>query len=449
MDLPVARYCPNCKQSLQTGLYHCLQCGRSPIPRDVLHFFMRASAAASLGIEPGQLRTEEYPDGTMAIFFEIPDGVVLDDRQRRAAQSGARLSGFEPIVASAIGWEAEVSVPVRAVGRQPRRLDVADVAHKVNIELDGIEHGWSEQFELDRLYDEALRAAGWTVLRFPNVEAQEELDSLCRAGHAAAGTAWQRPVSGETEGALSYASSADLEDLLHRLLSSFTAPFIVQPRPNGLIFLWIELGARVVPFGWLNVPSANFSFTRISTRLSGAGRAPLPAMVNALRDLGLYEAMAGGVLQVRRDFEPKIEGVIAALETHLTDPAIQFARLSPIAQIGTLVKRASERIQVEAIDTLIEGDGLLVSAALRPGRSATVLAEGLLRGLRMKFLRTSLTEVDHLKVRISAGDKVLCEVTSDRETIRRAARARPERLLIWSGFVGEEMSQPIDAVPDF
>ncbi len=79
---------------------------------------------------------------------------------------------------------------------------VADFAHvrgMLVIEIDGETHGSAEEIDHDRRRDEYMKARGWTVVRFPNVEVHENVDGLIEhltrrlSPHPAAGS--RRPTS--------------------------------------------------------------------------------------------------------------------------------------------------------------------------------------------------------------------------------------------------------------
>jgi very-short-patch-repair endonuclease len=72
-------------------------------------------------------------------------------------------------------------VPTRAKKINPDRLpshykiDVANEALKIAIEVDGVSHGMLTRQEQDRKKERFLRRCGWTVLRFSNQDVMERL----------------------------------------------------------------------------------------------------------------------------------------------------------------------------------------------------------------------------------------------------------------------------------
>lgn len=75
-------------------------------------------------------------------------------------------------LADLLGWPMEVIVPTgrpRAPGLPTHyKLDLANPAAKIAVEVDGGSHGALSRRAADRRKDEWLTAAGWTVLRFTN-----------------------------------------------------------------------------------------------------------------------------------------------------------------------------------------------------------------------------------------------------------------------------------------
>ncbi|WP_413937143.1 endonuclease domain-containing protein [Nitrospira sp. BLG_1] len=56
------------------------------------------------------------------------------------------------------------------------KLDVANVALKVGIEIDGLSHNLIERRAADRKKEEFMASIGWRVLRFTNEEVEKNLD---------------------------------------------------------------------------------------------------------------------------------------------------------------------------------------------------------------------------------------------------------------------------------
>jgi Uncharacterized protein conserved in bacteria len=73
-----------------------------------------------------------------------------------------------------LGWEIEVAIPTRI----PRgsgyptcyKLDIANKALKIGVEVDGFSHTSLARQAQDRKKDSFFAGIGWTVLRFTNEE---------------------------------------------------------------------------------------------------------------------------------------------------------------------------------------------------------------------------------------------------------------------------------------
>jgi len=57
--------------------------------------------------------------------------------------------------------------------------DFACPSRKLIVEVDGSHHGHDDVLVYDRERDEALKLAGWTVLRFWNDDVLQKLDDVC------------------------------------------------------------------------------------------------------------------------------------------------------------------------------------------------------------------------------------------------------------------------------
>lgn len=83
-------------------------------------------------------------------------------------------------LSEALGWPMEVVVVthLRREAGNPRhyKLDVANQAEKVAIEVDGGSHCALARQEQDRRKDAFLSSVGWTVLRFSNQQVLTDLD---------------------------------------------------------------------------------------------------------------------------------------------------------------------------------------------------------------------------------------------------------------------------------
>ena len=84
-------------------------------------------------------------------------------------------------LASALGWETEISVPTKAKRGTGMptcyKLDVGNPALKLGIEVDGASHQSPAKREQDQRKEAFLRSCGWTVLRFQNQQVKTDLGS--------------------------------------------------------------------------------------------------------------------------------------------------------------------------------------------------------------------------------------------------------------------------------
>jgi len=87
-------------------------------------------------------------------------------------------------VANALGLQMEYAIPTRAVKHRFKSLpncykvDIADPARRLAIEIDGATHNTKKWKFLDKRKTEVLNALGWSVLRFSNQRVDSELDSV-------------------------------------------------------------------------------------------------------------------------------------------------------------------------------------------------------------------------------------------------------------------------------
>lgn len=97
--------------------------------------------------------------------------------------NGKGLTVPQSHLAQALGWDTEVIVRTgqRRVNAEHLpshyKLDIADRALKVAIEVDGGSHAMRERQEQDAKKTAFLSSRGWTVLRFSNRDVMERLEA--------------------------------------------------------------------------------------------------------------------------------------------------------------------------------------------------------------------------------------------------------------------------------
>lgn len=86
------------------------------------------------------------------------------------------------LLAEALGWPTEVILRTGG-GYKPYhyKLDIANRALKIAIEVDGMSHGLLARKAQDARKDAFLRGHGWTVLRFSNQAVMENLSACVLA----------------------------------------------------------------------------------------------------------------------------------------------------------------------------------------------------------------------------------------------------------------------------
>lgn len=73
-------------------------------------------------------------------------------------------------------------------------VDFACPAKKLVVEVDGSQHGTSDQAEADQTRTAKLERLGWTVLRFWNDDILRDIDGVCQHIVATAGLGGHQPL---------------------------------------------------------------------------------------------------------------------------------------------------------------------------------------------------------------------------------------------------------------
>ncbi|MBI2755365.1 MAG: DUF559 domain-containing protein [Chloroflexi bacterium] len=74
-----------------------------------------------------------------------------------------------------LGWSAEFCIPTGQRSWPCARVDLAEPALKIAVEIDGASHHTAKQKNRDMRKTAMLVALGWTVLRFWNAEVDRQL----------------------------------------------------------------------------------------------------------------------------------------------------------------------------------------------------------------------------------------------------------------------------------
>jgi hypothetical protein len=97
--------------------------------------------------------------------------------------NGTGLTAAQAALASKIGWPTEYIVPTGERGKgipTHYKLDLAEPAAKIAVELDGQSHRGLKVQAADRRKEAWLRERGWTVVRFANAEILADVGAVVR-----------------------------------------------------------------------------------------------------------------------------------------------------------------------------------------------------------------------------------------------------------------------------
>jgi hypothetical protein len=111
---------------------------------------------------------------------------IMSGRTFLARGGNGKLTPQQEAVANALGLPMEYSIPTRPVKHLFKSLptcykvDVADPARKLAIEIDGQTHNTKKWKFLDKRKTGVLNALGWSVLRFSNQRVDSDLETVLR-----------------------------------------------------------------------------------------------------------------------------------------------------------------------------------------------------------------------------------------------------------------------------
>jgi hypothetical protein len=109
---------------------------------------------------------------------------LMSGRTFLARGGNGTLTPQQEAVANALGLPMEYAIPTQAVKHRFKSLpncykvDIADPARRLAIEIDGATHNTKKWRFLDKRKTEVLNALGWSVLRFSNQRVDSDLDSV-------------------------------------------------------------------------------------------------------------------------------------------------------------------------------------------------------------------------------------------------------------------------------
>jgi hypothetical protein len=111
---------------------------------------------------------------------------IMSGRTFLARGGNGKLTPQQEAVANALGLPTEYAIPTGLVKHRFKSLpncykvDIADPARMLAIEIDGRTHNTKKWQLLDRRKMEVLNALGWSVLRFSNQRVNSDLEAVLR-----------------------------------------------------------------------------------------------------------------------------------------------------------------------------------------------------------------------------------------------------------------------------
>ena len=115
----------------------------------------------------------------------VPSRQRMNAKSMRRAMTDAELKLWNELRAHRLmGMRFRRQVPIG-----PYIVDFACSAHSLIVEVDGSQHGDTEQSQRDDARSAYLAASGWTILRFWNDDVIRDIDNVCQHIVIAAGLA--------------------------------------------------------------------------------------------------------------------------------------------------------------------------------------------------------------------------------------------------------------------
>lgn len=405
---------------------------------------IRAREADRWGVRPEDIqRTPAVGGGS---YLEIRPGYTPSERQAR--NWAARVGIVEErLVSAALGWPREVRVPVKVPGGRQRPLDVADVEARINIELDGMGHMFRLQMEADARRDAALRSAGWTVLRYGNGVAIDELDLILHQVGIIVGRPWTGPTRpvGSREDAYGEAATEELE-LVVREVGEHLAGGALIPHVlgDGIIAYWLPASGRTLPIAYLFCRDAwlrlTFGTKIVATRLMPPGT-PRPQLDRMLGELGLTLRSTRSGFQLGSAFLPVLDGVRQALDRSVLTQAALWMRSTEHERMKALGQWLFDRFGASLRSVTMTGSGARFSVDVRSPLGGGWDGAGIcswLGDIPSYLLGTSATNVDRVELDLYYGTSMAGELAIARE------RPSPDRLgatrvAPWEGWIAKDL----------
>ncbi len=184
-------------------LMNCATCGKQFENTNRIHtrqFCSRACSSKSrAGINKGWIPGPEWREKASKRMKQSNPMVDPENREKASAKlrgetfSGIRggngqLTPQQTALATALGWEMEVAISSGNPKWPVLVVDIGNLELKIAIEVDGGSHHATKQKNRDRMKTEMLNAIDWFLIRFWNLEVDNDLEkcvssvlNLCQA----------------------------------------------------------------------------------------------------------------------------------------------------------------------------------------------------------------------------------------------------------------------------
>jgi hypothetical protein len=110
--------------------------------------------------------------------------IAIGHQPKVRGGNGQALPAAQARLAMALGWVTEYAVPTKMDRRSGfptcYKIDIAEPALLIGIEVDGPSHSSKERREQDAKKDAFLSRLGWSILRFSNHQVMDDLPGCVR-----------------------------------------------------------------------------------------------------------------------------------------------------------------------------------------------------------------------------------------------------------------------------